>query len=1054
MDHGKLFWFPNQKSLLLNDVINLHNLKLPLMRRLLLLLFLFSLPLWLKSQTWKDVGGGLGGDTHGFTIWNNMLAIGGSFNNVPCDKIAGWDTTAFSCFGSGVEIVVRAVIPFEGDLIAVGDFWNINQPCTDCNGVARWDGTQWTNLGTGFNNDVLCLTIWNGDLVAGGDFTTADGNPCSRVARWDGTAWQPIGGPATFDNDIRALAVYDGDLWAGGDFSNAGGCTACDKIVRWNGTAWVGGNSGVDIPGGLDSTVRALYVDPATNKLYMGGHFLELGGDINCSGIAVYDGNVWTPLGNGVNSYVRAIHRYNGNIIAGGDFTYASGIPANKVAKWKPSTSSWTAMGSGMNGYIRALQEYKGELYAGGEFTEADGFPRSYIARWKEVPAVPPVSDFLMSSSTICQGQCIDFTDYSTAGPTSWSWSFPTGIPSTSTLQNPTVCFSTPGSHIISLTSTNSFGSNTSTQNIIVNTGTIPVVTTNSTPSSIICEGSSANLTASGATTYSWSPSTGLSSVTGSSVIADPTASITYTVTGSNGLCSSTTTAALTVNPAPVVSSSPVTVNICPGGSAALSATGGVSYSWLPATGLSSTITSNVNASPLSDITYTVTGTAINGCTNTSTSLVTVGNSISPPFTEGFEPIIFLPAGWIMSDDGSDGNIWQHNISVGGYGTSSSCAWFPNNAVSASGTRDEMKTMNFDFTAFDSVKMFFDVAYCRKSSPTGTDTLSVLASTDCGVTWNQTYIKGGSTLATAPNQNSSFIPSASQWRTDTIDLSAYDGFSDVMFSFRNHNQNGNNLYIDNINITANNITPPAAAFTASNTSICVSQCINFTETSTALPTSWEWTFAGGSPATSTSQNPPAVCWPASGTFAISLVACNSNGCDTTTQTIAVSMAIASAGPDDTICAGQNTALNAGGGISYLWSPSTGLSCSTCANPIANPTATTTYTLTATDSTGCSNTDSTTVTVEICTDLLSFSKQNKIEIFPNPFNSSTLLKVNGIQPEQLRIKIFDITGKEMKPLISIKGSGIQIMKDHLEPGLFFIQVSEGNSYIGTLKAVVQ
>jgi hypothetical protein len=99
-------------------------------KRLLQLILLFSFSI-AESQTWRDVGGGLGGDTHGFTVWNNLLAIGGSFNNVPCDKIAAWDTTAFSCFGSGVEIVVRAVIPYQGDLIAVGDFWNINQPCTD-----------------------------------------------------------------------------------------------------------------------------------------------------------------------------------------------------------------------------------------------------------------------------------------------------------------------------------------------------------------------------------------------------------------------------------------------------------------------------------------------------------------------------------------------------------------------------------------------------------------------------------------------------------------------------------------------------------------------------------------------------------------------------------------------------------------------------------------------------------------------------------------------------------------------------------------------------------
>jgi PKD repeat protein len=495
------------------------------MRKLLLALFTFAHFLS-YSQTWNDVGGGLGGDTHGFTVWNNLLAIGGSFNNSPCDKIAAWDSTAFSCFGTGVEIVVRAVISYQGDLVAVGDFWNINQPCTDCNGVAKWDGTQWSNLGSGFNNDVLCLTIWNGDLIAGGDFTTADGNPCNGVARWNGVSWQPIGDPATFDNDVRALAVYNGDLWVGGDFSNAGGCTACDRIVRWDGSAWVGGNSGVDIAGGLDSTVRVLYVDPSSNKLYMGGHFIEVGGNTNCSGIAVYDGNSWSSLGTGVNSYVRAIHKYNGNIIAGGDFTSAGGTPANKVAKWQPASSSWTAMGSGMNGYIRALQEYKGELYAGGEFTEADGLSREYIARWKEVPSTPPVSNFNMSSSTICQGQCINFTDNSTNSPTSWSWTFPGGSPSSSNFTNQAVCFNAPGNYVISLTVTNAYGSTTSNQMITVNS-----VMANAGPDTAICGGQSTLLNGSGGVTYSWSPSSSLSCYTCPNPLANPLSDVTYTVT-------------------------------------------------------------------------------------------------------------------------------------------------------------------------------------------------------------------------------------------------------------------------------------------------------------------------------------------------------------------------------------------------------------------------------------------------------------------------------------------------------------------------------------------
>lgn len=68
-----------------------------------------------------------------------------------------------------------------------------------------------------------------------------------------------------------------------------------------------------------------------------------------------------------------------------------------------------------------------------------------------------------------------------------------------------------------------------------------------------------------------------------------------------------------------------------------------------------------------------------------------------------------------------------------------------------------------------------------------------------------------------------------------------------------------------------------------------------------------------------------------------------------------------AGPDDTICAGSSTTLNATGGTSYVWSPATGLSNPNIANPVATPTATTTYTVSATMG-GCSGTDQVIITV--------------------------------------------------------------------------------------------
>lgn len=78
-----------------------------------------------------------------------------------------------------------------------------------------------------------------------------------------------------------------------------------------------------------------------------------------------------------------------------------------------------------------------------------------------------------------------------------------------------------------------------------------PVPILNITPDTEICGGSSVVLTAGGATDYSWSPATGLSSVSGSTVTASPLVSTIYSVTGSTDGCSVATTVNVTVNPKP-----------------------------------------------------------------------------------------------------------------------------------------------------------------------------------------------------------------------------------------------------------------------------------------------------------------------------------------------------------------------------------------------------------------------------------------------------------------------------------------------------------------------
>ena len=77
---------------------------------------------------------------------------------------------------------------------------------------------------------------------------------------------------------------------------------------------------------------------------------------------------------------------------------------------------------------------------------------------------------------------------------------------------------------------------------------------------------------------------------------------------------------------------------------------------------------------------------------------------------------------------------------------------------------------------------------------------------------------------------------------------------------------------------------PNAEFSTSNTNISVGASINFTDLSTNSPTSWSWTFSGGSPNTSSVQNPTSISYSNSGNYDVQLIVNNSSGADTMLKT--------------------------------------------------------------------------------------------------------------------------------------------------------------------------
>ena len=77
--------------------------------------------------------------------------------------------------------------------------------------------------------------------------------------------------------------------------------------------------------------------------------------------------------------------------------------------------------------------------------------------------------------------------------------------------------------------------------------------------------------------------------------------------------------------------------------------------------------------------------------------------------------------------------------------------------------------------------------------------------------------------------------------------------------------------------------PPIADFTATPTTVYAGETVNFTDLSTNNPTSWNWSFSGGTPTSSTTQNPQIV-YNSPGTYNVSLTVSNAFGTDTKTKT--------------------------------------------------------------------------------------------------------------------------------------------------------------------------
>jgi hypothetical protein len=337
------------------------------------------------------------------------LFVGGRFQRaggVASNYVAKWDGSTWSRPGVGLDpldptnpgYVYALCVYDDGNgpaLYVAGRFESAGGVAL--HGIGRWDGSSWTALGSGTLGEIHALEVFDDGsgpaLYAGGWFTSVGGVPVSGIAKWDGNSWSALGSGLSAGANpgfAFSLAVFDDGtgaaLYAGGGFTGAGGQPA-SGIARWDGSVWSALGGGV---GGATPYVQALsvYDDGSGRALFAGGAFSTAGG-ASANRLAKWNGSAWSALGGGTNGEVHALTVFdNGSgiaLYAGGDFTTAGGSSAPRVARW--NGASWSAEGNLYGGAVEALAVFDDgggrALFAGGLFASlgATGLRLPYVAK-------------------------------------------------------------------------------------------------------------------------------------------------------------------------------------------------------------------------------------------------------------------------------------------------------------------------------------------------------------------------------------------------------------------------------------------------------------------------------------------------------------------------------------------------------------------------------------------------------------------------------------------------------------------------------------------------
>jgi PKD repeat protein len=186
--------------------------------------------------------------------------------------------------------------------------------------------------------------------------------------------------------------------------------------------------------------------------------------------------------------------------------------------------------------------------------------------------------------------------------------------------------------------------------------------------------------------------------------------------------------------------------------------------------------------------------------TITKNSIITVSSltaDYSGVLVDGFENTSQFNADWIIKDP-SGGESFMRTTSAAATGSAS--VWIRNFLTNAIGENDELISPSYDLSTLSNPAFKFKVAFARRTT-SNADRLLVWWSLDCGETWVLKLPMVGGSLETSGGVKTSFwTPTANDWVEKTIDLSSITTETNVRFKFAFQSGEGNNLYLDDINI--------------------------------------------------------------------------------------------------------------------------------------------------------------------------------------------------------------------------------------------------------------